>query len=97
MRYGFATRGAVLGSAPLEVGCAPDEAAGFPGAPAGASGEPIVATAWLTALRGVALIPLDACVTYCGVRPFHHVVRPENQPSATGGCPFPSYAGEDMG
>lgn len=97
MRYGFATRGAVLGSVPLAAGCAPDEAAGFPGTPEGASGEPTVTTAELTPLRGVALRPPDACVTYCGVRLFHHAVRPENQPSATGGCPFPSYAGEDMG
>ena len=50
VRYGFAARGAVLGSVPLAVGCAPDEAAGFPGAPAGASGELIVATVELTPL-----------------------------------------------
>ena len=97
MRYGLAVRGAVLGSAPLAAGCAPDEAAGFPGAPEGASGALLVVTAELTPLRGVALRPLDACMTYCGVRPFHHAPRPENQPSATGGCPFPSYAGGDMG
>jgi hypothetical protein len=34
--------------------------------------------------------------TYCGVKPCHHAVRPENQPIAAGGCPFPSYASEDM-
>ena len=94
MHYGFAACGAVLGSVPLAAGCAPEEAVGFPGTPAGASGRPIV-TAELT--PGLALVPLDACVAYCGVRLFHHAARPENQPSATGGCPFPSYAGEDMG
>ena len=97
LRYGLAVRGAVLGSVPLAARCETDEAAGFPGAPEGASGEPTVATVELPPLRGVALIPPDVCVTYCGVRPFHHAPRPENQPSATGGCPFPSYAGEDMG
>ncbi len=50
VRYGFAARGAVLGSVPLAAECAPDEAAGFPGAPAGVSGGPTVTTAWLTPL-----------------------------------------------
>ena len=49
-----------------------------------------------TLLGGLALTPPDDCVLYCGVRPFHHEARPENHPSATGGCPFPSYAGVDM-
>jgi len=97
VRYGFAARGAVLGSIPLAARCAPGEVVGFPGAPAGATGESFVTTAELTPLGGLTRTPPDVCVTYCGVRPFHQAPRPENQPRATGGCPFPSYAGEDMG
>lgn len=96
VRYGFAATSAELGWVPLAAGAEFDESAGVPGALAGAPGEPLVTTILPTLLGGVALIPPDDCVTYCGVRPFHHEARPENHPSAMGGCPFPSYAGEDM-
>jgi hypothetical protein len=94
--YDLAVHGAELGVAPLAAVCTLDESVGFPMAPAGAVGE-LVVTCGVVPLRAATLIPLDACVTYCGVRLFHHAARPANQPLAAGGCRFPSYAGVDMG
>jgi hypothetical protein len=81
-----------LGTVPLSEAWALDESAGLPVAPTG-TGRELVVVVELEPLRCGALVPRDAWVTYCGVRRCHHAARPENQPCAAGGCPFPSYAG----
>ena len=91
-RYGFVALGAIARTAPVAAECVLDESAGLPVAPAGAGTE-LVVVVELAPLGCGALVPRDAWVTYCGVRPFHHAVKPENQPCAARGCPFPSYAG----
>jgi len=81
--YGFAAPGAVSDAVSIVVVAALVVAASP--SDAGAPTELDLRTAALP--RGI--------VVYSGVKAFHHEARPENHPSDRGGCPLPSYAGED--
>src|SRR4051812_7620835 len=85
VRYSFMALGAVLVSVPVPVGGLLDESGDLPGAP-GDAPEGSAVGVELPALRDVAPRGRVAAVTYCGVRPFHHADRPENQPAASAGC-----------